>query len=198
MTSLTSQTETPHATLNGIDVAALRANIDAVRRAPEKGRTSWRVRSTWQGGARSDHHVSEFSIAGRVVPREFTICSDEPVELGGTNRHANPQEILMASLNACMMFGYAAVAGLMGITLNRLEVELRGDIDTRGFLGIDAGIPAGYGGLTQVVRLAGDATEAQFTRLHEVVRATSPNLYNITRAIPVDSKLIIETEPRGH
>ena len=197
MTSLKSKAANPHATLNGIHVAALRSNIEAVRRTPEKGRTSWRVQSTWKGGTRSDHHISEFSIAGRVVPREFTICSDEPAELGGTNRYANPQEILMASLNACMMFGYAALAGLMGITLTRLEVELRGDIDTRGFLGIDAGVPAGYRGLTQVVRISGDATEAEFARLHEAVRATSPNLYNITREVPTDSRLIIEQEPGG-
>jgi len=100
--------------------------------------------------------------------------------------------LLMAGLNACMMVGYAAVAATMGITLTKLEVETKGDIDLRGFLGIDATVPAGHRGLTQTVHIAGDATDEQFARLHDVIRATSPNFYNTTKAIPLESRLVVE------
>jgi len=42
------------------------------------------------------------------------------------------------------------------------------------------------------VVIKGDGTEAQFQRIHELVLATSPNFYNITRAIRVAPALIIE------
>jgi hypothetical protein len=53
-------------------------------------------------------------------------------------------------------------------------------------------VPNGYPKLTQTVRIAGDGTPEQFAQLHETVRATSPNYYNITRAIEADSRLIVE------
>src|SRR6476661_1649576 len=90
------------------------------------------------------------------VPREFSIDIDEPYELGGSNRSANPQEHLLAALNACMMVGYAAQCAVRGITLEKLEIETHGEIDLRGFLGIDAAVPPGYDNLSYVVRIKGN------------------------------------------
>ncbi|MFN7021257.1 MAG: OsmC family protein [Phycisphaerales bacterium] len=177
--------------VNGIDVSKLRAYISAITADPREGLTTWTIRSSWVGGTRADHRVEGFSIGGRFVEREFTISTDEPHELCGGNRFANPQEYLLAAMNACMMVGYTAVAALMGIRLTRLEVETTGDIDLRGFLGISASVPAGYPNLKQVVTIAGDAPPERFAELHDIVHATSPNYFNITRGIPTDSRLII-------
>ncbi len=177
---------------NGIDVAAVEALAAGVQADPAQGRTSWRIRSQWKGGTRSDHLVEGCTLGGTYVPRPFTISVDEPVELGGANQFANPQEYLLAALNACMMVGLAANAALMGIELTKLEVETSGDIDLRGFLGLDANVPAGYDRLRQVVTMAGKGSDQQFAALHERVRATSPNFFNLTRAIPVESRLAIQ------
>jgi hypothetical protein len=40
--------------------------------------------------------------------------------------------------------------------------------------------------------IKGDGTEEQFRRIYDLVLATSPNFYNITRAIQVAPTLIIE------
>jgi len=177
--------------VNGIDVESLRASIEAIRVDPSMGQTSWRIRSRWMGGTRSDHHVAGYSIGGKFVERPFVIQIDEPKELEGTNMFANPQEYLLSAMNACMMVGYSAVAALMGIRLTMLEVETTGDIDLRGFLGISGEVAPGYMNLSQEVRIAGDATRGQFEQLHEVVRATSPNYFNITRAVPTESRLVV-------
>lgn len=178
-------------TVNGIDLEQLQGAIDAISSDSAAGMTEWRVRSEWKGGTRSDHHVEGFSIGGQFVPRSFTMKIDEPHELTGSNQFANPQEYLMSALNACMMVGYAAVAGLMGINLTKLEVETTGDIDLRGFLAIDESVPNGYPKLEQVVHIDGDGTKEQFEQLHEAVKNTSPNFFNITKAIEVDSRLRI-------
>jgi uncharacterized OsmC-like protein len=180
--------------VNGVDVAALQETIAAVKENKTAGMTTWRVHSTWVGGTRTDHRVDGCTIGGEAIRRPFTIKVDEPLELCGTNQFANPQEYILAGLNACMMVGYSAVAALMGISLTRLEVEISGDIDLRGFLGIDPATPPGYRNLKQTVRIAGDATSEQFEQLHNTVKATSPNFFNLTSAVPVNSTLVVEND----
>jgi len=189
--SASADSPAPSPMINGIDVGALRGAIEAITKDPAAGATNWRVRSRWMGGTRSDHHVDGFMIGGQYIDRPFTIRIDEPHELTGSNEFANPQEYLLSALNACMMVGYAAVAALMGIELTRLEVEIHGDIDLRGFLGIRDDVAPGYMQLEQIVRLAGNTDEAQLNRLHEIVQATSPNYFNLTHAVPTRSRLVI-------
>ena len=178
--------------VNGINVEALQGAIDSIRQDPANGQTRWTIRSRWMGGTRSDHEVNGFQLGRSEVERNFTIRIDEPNELCGTNQYANPQEYLLSAMNACMMVGYSAVASMMGVKLTRLEVTTTGDIDLRGFLGIDPSVANGYERLQQTVHIAGDGTEEQFRQIHETVKATSPNFFNITRAVPVTSKLVVE------
>lgn len=178
--------------INGINVTALQGAVDAIKSDPAQAHTTWRIHSRWVGGTRADHHVEGCQIGGAFIKRPFVIKSDEPLELVGTNQYANPQEYLLAGLNACMMVGYAAVAALMGIELTKLEVETTGDIDLRGFLGLSKDVPPGYRKLEQTVHIAGNATPEQFAKLHETVHATSPNFFNITHAIPTNSRMVVE------
>ncbi len=179
-------------TVNGINVTALRQAIAAITDDPAAGQTTWKVTSRWQGGTRSDHQVDGFEIGGQMVDRRFQIHIDEPCELCGTNQFANPQEYLMAATNACMLVGYASVAAVMGVTLTKLELEMTGDIDLRGFLDIDRTVPPGYERMHYTVRVAGDGTPEQFRKMHEVVQRTSPNYYNISHPIELTSDLVVE------
>ena len=185
-------THTQPEMVNGIDVAVLKQAIAGIEANSDAGQTRWTVKSRWQGGARTDHFVDGFDIGGQKVDRQFQIQIDEPSELCGTNQHANPQEYLLAATNACMMVGYATVAAVMGVTLTKLELEITGDIDLRGFLDIDPRVARGYERLHYTVRLAGDGTQDQFEKLHEVVQRTSPNYYNIANPIELTSDLVVE------
>lgn len=180
------------ATINGINVAALQDMIGAVASDPAAATSRWRVKSRWQGGTRSDHFVDGVEIGGKAIERRFRIQIDEPHELCGGNEFANPQEYLLAATNACMMVGYAAVAALMGITLTKLELEISGDIDLRGFLNVDPNATPGYERLHYKVHIAGDGTRQQFEELHQMVQRTSPNYHNISRPVNMTSELIVE------
>ena len=177
--------------VNGINVDDLFALIEGVRREPAKGKTNWRVATTWQGQARSRAEIESYDIGGEKVPRRFSIDIDEPRELGGSNRFANPQDHLIAALNACMIVGYAAQCAVRGITLESLEIETDGEIDLRGFLGIDPTVPAGYEKLSYVVRIKGNGTKEQFAEIHEAVMATSPNFYNVSQAVTLKPTLVV-------
>ena len=69
--------------VNGINVDDLFALIEGVRRDTAKGKTNWRVTTTWQGQTRSRAYVEGFGIGGEWVSRRFSIDIDEPCELGG-------------------------------------------------------------------------------------------------------------------
>jgi hypothetical protein len=79
-----------------------------------------------------------------------------------------------------------------GITLENLQIETDGDIDLRGFLGIDPAVPPGYEQLNYTVRIKGNGTKEQFAEIHEAVMATSPNFYNVSRPVDLKPILVIE------
>ena len=62
-----------------------------------------------------------------------------------------------------------------GISLEKLEIETNGEIDLRGFLGLDPTIPPGYNNLSYVVRIKGSGAKQEFAEIHEAVMATSPS-----------------------
>jgi hypothetical protein len=66
---MVAQAKTDQPTIvNGINVDDLFALIDGVKRDAAKGRTNWRVTTTWQGQARSRAQVEGFEIGGARVP----------------------------------------------------------------------------------------------------------------------------------
>ncbi len=160
--------------VNGINIDDLFALIDCVKRDRNKAKTNWHVTTTtWRGQTRSRAQVEGFGIGGEQVPRRFSIDIDEPCELGGTNQFANPQEHLLAALNACITVGYVAQCAVRGITLESLQIETDGEIDLRGFLGIDPAVPPGYEDLRYTIRVKGSGTKEQFAEIHDAVMATA-------------------------
>lgn len=176
--------------VNGIDVAALRRTIDAVRDDPAQGRTRWAVSTRWKGGTRSDTHVTACEIGGKRLAKDFTIAVDGPRELGGTDQFASSQEVLLAGLNACMTGGWVAACALEGITLRELRIETSGVIDLRGFLGLEDSVKPGYDELVVTVHVKADATPQQLERVHDVVCRTSPNRFNLTQPVRLRSRLV--------
>jgi uncharacterized OsmC-like protein len=189
---MNASTKTAPTTVNGLNVDDLFALIESVKQDSAKGKTQWRVSTAWKGQARSRSQIEGFAIGGEPVPRQFSIDIDEPIELGGSNRFANPQEHLIAALNACMTVGYAAQCAVRGIKLESLVIETEGEIDLRGFLGIDPAVPRGYENLSYTVRIKGSGTSQQFAEVHEEVMATSPNFYNMSRPVALKPALVVE------
>ena len=107
----------------------------------------------------------------------------------GTDTAPNPQELLLSAVNACMMVGYVAQASVRGITLDSCRIETEGELDLRGFLGIDESVPAGYRRLAYTVFLEGDGTREQYEDIHQAVMATSPNYFNMSRPIRMNGSL---------
>lgn len=177
--------------VNGIDLDAVNEVVAAIGADPAKALVRFAVATRWTGQTASRSKVSQIELGGEKIVRDFEIAADEPEELLGTNGAANPQELLMAAVNACMTVGYVAGAALHGIELEKLEIETTGQLDLRGFLGLDNAVPPGYEQIDYVVRIAGNGTPEQFEEIHRNVMATSPNYFNMARPIRMNGRLAV-------
>jgi uncharacterized OsmC-like protein len=175
--------------VNGIDLDALNEVVGAVQADPSQALVRFTVATRWEGQTTSRSTVKGYEVAGQHVAREFEIVADEPLELLGTNTAPNPQELLMAAVNACMSVGYVAGAALHGIKLEKLEIETTGQLDLRGFLGLHDSVPPGYEALDYTVTIAGNGTREQFEEIHRTVMQTSPNYFNLARPIRMNGQL---------
>ena len=175
--------------VNGLDLTALGEVVDAIGEDPGQAIVGFDVTTRWTGACRSESMVDGFTLAGERIARTHKIIADEPCELLGGDSAPNPQELLMAAVNACMMVGYVAGAAMKGIVLDTVEIKTRGSLDLRGFLGLDDQVAPGYEQIDYEVRIKGDGTPEQFEEIHQNVMKTSPNYFNISRPIRINGSL---------
>jgi uncharacterized OsmC-like protein len=178
--------------LNGIDTDTLKQVMVEVSKDPSKGKVKFHVTTSWKGTTRSETHVESYELGGQKIKRDFSLTIDEPEELLGENTAPNPQEVLMAAFNACVMNTYVIAAAMKGIKLDKVEMETGGELDLRGFLGLDEKVKPGYDEISYTVRLKGNGTQEQFEEVHKAVLETSPNYWNIANKIKIRSDLIVE------
>jgi len=177
--------------LNGVPIHDVRDLIERVSKYPSRAVTRWRVANSWRSRLRSRGKVDAFSVGGRAAARPFEIEVDQPSELGGTDNFANPQEYLLAALNACLTFRFATLCALEGLEIVRLDVVTEGQIDLRGLLGLDPGVAPGYAGLETTVSVRGPAPAEAYQAIFETMLATSPTLHTITQPIAVTPRLVV-------
>ena len=177
--------------VNGLDLKALGEVVEAIGQDPGQAKVAFNVTTRWAGQTRSETLVEGYTIGGERVTRTHKIVADEPFELLGGDSAPNPQELLMAAFNACIMVGYVAGSSLKGITLDNVEIKTTGQLDLRGFLGLSDDVIPGYESIAYEVKIKGDGTPEQFAEIHDTVLRTSPNYFNISRPIRVDATLTV-------
>jgi uncharacterized OsmC-like protein len=182
---------TTKAPVNGLDLDALGEMVGAIEKDSSKASAGFQVTTRWTGQTRSESIVDGFDLGGERITRSHKIVADEPRELLGGDSAPNPQELLMAAVNACMMVGYVAGASLKGIDLESVEIRTRGQLDLRGFLGLDDSVPPGYEQIDYEVRIKGSGSPEQFEEIHQTVMKTSPNYFNMSRPIRMNGSLRI-------
>lgn len=177
------------APFSGICVERLHGSAAAVGNGGPAARAAFCVATEWTGETRSESTVRCCTIGGEEVERNFTIIADEPGPLLGSDTAPNPQELLISAFNACMVVGYVAQAALRGVTLTGCRVETEGELDLRGFLGIDDAVPTGYRRLSYTVTLESDGTREQHEDIHQAVMGTCPNYFNLAQPIQMCGRL---------
>jgi len=132
--------------VNGIDMNVLGKTVQAIKDDPELGRCRFRVRNKWLDANHNRTRITGFYGAKEEHEHKqtFELHADEPPILAGGDEGANPVEHLLNALASCVTTSIVAHAAVRGIVIEELESELEGDLDLRGFLGLDPDVPKGY------------------------------------------------------
>lgn len=178
--------------VNGVDVERLFGTIEAVKENPEIAKFVFRSSNTWMGGGHNRSTIKGFygacqEDATRTEP--FVLDADEPPVLLGEDKGPNPVEFVLHALAACMTTSLVYHAAARGIEIRSLETRFEGDLDLRGFLGLDETVRNGYQGIRVTFRIEGDASQEQLEELVEVSKGRSPVFDVVTSPVPVDVRV---------
>lgn len=146
---------------------------------PEVAQSFWTARTQWTGGFRTATYARQHA----------PILTDEPDWLAGHDTAPNPVEYVLAAIGSCLSVGYAAAASAQGVELRSLEIEVKGNVDLRVFLGLSEG-HAGYSRIEVTTYVDSDAAEVELAELHRSVVATSPVGNTLERPISLDARLV--------
>ena len=170
--------------VNGVDLDTLMGTVNAIKDDPALGASRFRASNTWLSGNHNRSTVTGFYGAKQEIAHKqtFTMDADEPAILAGNDEGANPVEHLLHALASCLTTSMVAHAAVRGIEIEELESELEGDIDLRGFLGLDMNVPKGYTEIRANFRVK--AKPEDLERIRELAKF-SPVFNTITRGARV-------------
>lgn len=181
------------ATLNGVNVTALKSTIEAVRNTRALGQVTFAVDGTWSGGFRLNAEsgtMVQGGVADSSRSGKFSMMSDEPSALLGSDTAVSPGEYLLQALAGCYTVTLAANAASQGIELRGYRLHMEADFDLSGFLGIDPDTAAGAQRIRAKLELdAPGATRDELTDLVALVEARSPIRDTLVRAVQVSTEL---------
>ncbi len=124
--------------------------------------------------------------------RGFAITIDEPEQSGGGNTGMNPVELLLCALGGCQSIATLIFAGANGVPVEGVKIDLEGDIDTDGFMGIDPNVRNGFQEIRKdvVVKCADKEAALQAAKMAE---KQCPVADCIANPVPiVSSDIVVE------
>ena len=119
-----------------------------------------------------------------------TFKVDEPPALGGADAAANPVQYALASLGSCQAITYRFWAAQLGVELDSITVRVEGNLDLRGFFGVDDAVRPGFTSVRVEVSLAGPESKERYAELAAAVDEHCPVLDLFTNPVPVSRALV--------
>lgn len=135
--------------------------------------------------------VAHDAVASTVTMGRYSVEVDEPPTLGGEDTAPNPVEYYLGSLLSCQIVTWRYWAQKLGITVDDIAGRAEGDLDVRGFFGLDDSVRPGFSEVRVVITVTGPETEERYRELHQVVEKHCPVLDLTTNVTPVLSSLAV-------
>jgi uncharacterized OsmC-like protein len=142
--------------------------------------------------------MNDFHGAGQHMrrPQPFVLHSDEPLVLLGRDEAPTAGEYLLSALAACVTTSLVYHAAARGIEIEQVESTVEGNIDLRGFLGIDESVRKGFENIQMILAIKANVSDEQLEELAGLGPGYSPVLDSLTRGVPVKVRTErMKTEP---
>ena len=161
-----------------LDMDTFEQTKEAIRNDPNLGKGTFSAVTEWMDG----------SLA-RTTARSFTIETDEPTPLGGTDKAIDPMELLLAAVGTCLQIGWVTHANRRGVDFRSLRIETRGDYDLSGYLALDRSITPGFLNISYTVEVDTDADSAILEEIRAAAENGSPVTQNVLKGTPIQSDI---------
>jgi uncharacterized OsmC-like protein len=178
--------------INGVDVDQLFSTIDSIKENPRLAKFEFRANNRWIIGGHNRTSIKDFYGAGREDAsrkQTFVFDNDEPVVLLGEDNGANPVEFVLHALAGCLTTSLVYHAASQGIKIDAVESTFEGDLDLRGFLGMNEDVRNGYENIRVTFKIKADAPEEKLKELCELAQKRSPVFDIVTNRVPVKVQL---------
>lgn len=161
-----------------LDMDTFDQTKEAIRNDPNLGKGSFTTVTEWVDGSMA-----------RTTARSFTIETDEPAPLGGTDKAIDPMELLLAAVGGCLQIGWVTHANRRGVDFRSLRIETRGDYDLSGYLALDKSVPPGFLNISYTVEVDTDADPAVLDEIRAAAENGSPVTQNVLRGTPIQAEI---------
>jgi len=111
--------------------------------------------------------------------------TDEPEVLLGEDNGPNATEALLYALASCLNTTFMYHAAAHRVKIERLELELEGDLDLRGVAGLAQEVRNGFQEIRVRMHAEGDAPREELEQLCQLAQQRSPVFDMVTHATPV-------------
>lgn len=140
-----------------------------------------------------------FSVKGSSVTptkfvaqaRNFQLIIDEPPALGGNDDGANPVEYLLASYAGCINVMGHLIAGELGFKLEKLEIEISGNINPDRLFGKPTSERAGYKSIQVLLKPQADVDQELLDQWVEIIENRCPVNDNLLNQTPIEVKVAV-------
>ena len=128
--------------------------------------------------------------ASDVQRGEHVIISDEPKEVGGTDKGPSPLDYFVAAVGFCENVTFARYATLNGLDFDSLETSVRGHWDRRGQGDFTEIVPAFTDFVVETRVTSNDSIE-KIRRVAEIVHRRCPMHATIAKVGKVVNRLFV-------
>ncbi|MGB1268582.1 MAG: OsmC family protein [Flavobacteriaceae bacterium] len=169
--------------LNNINIAGLSEFANEVKENNHEAKATYGVTLNWESGTRTTVSTKNMVLGNHKLVRDFNFTIDEPSQLLGVNSAPNPAEYMIGGLAGCMAVTFMTGATAMNIEIDQLKLEIDGELDLKGFLGIAPEVTPGFPELKFIFHVKGNGTEEQYQKLMKRVTLHSPNFNTIQNEV---------------
>ena len=182
--------ETVKKAINGFQAEGITNTVAAIQENPKIAAFELRAENTWITGSHNRSSIQGFYGAcmedtSREVP--FVYDNDEPPLLLGTNKGANPAEVMLHGLLGCMTSTLVLLAAAHGIEVKGVTSKVAGDVDLRGFMGLDENVQKEF----QQIRVAFDIEGATDQEKEELIALAKRSPVFNTLINPIDVQVSV-------
>lgn len=142
------------------EIAERNAKMLALK--PTKGHLTGVTKARWVDGLRCE-----------IEDGPWRLEADMPAKAGGEETAPTPGTLGRGALASCLVIGISMWAARLGVPINALEVEVQGDFDARGELGV-GDVQAGYKEVRYLVSIDSPASKQTIAELLGTAEGHSP------------------------